>query len=106
MYYDRRLKKNDRDLHLFFLNSYQGVCSKSVSLSAKLGDNILRIGKRSSCNFFRVYLRPNGKDLRFEIELKKTFYVTLVGVPYLASILIEEYAFVFLDSITFQRKKK
>ena len=72
LYYDRRLKKNDTDLHLFLKNSYQRVCSKSGSLSAKLGDSILRIGKRSSCNFFRVYLRPNGKDLRFEIELKKT----------------------------------
>ena len=70
LYYDRRLKKNDTDLHLFLKNSYQRVCSKSDSLSAKLGDNILRIGKRSSCNFFRVYLRPNGKDLRFEIDLK------------------------------------
>ena len=70
--YDRELKENDKDLHLFFENSYKYINNKSGNPTAKLGNNILRIGKRSSCNFFRVYLKPNGKDLRFEIELKKT----------------------------------
>lgn len=32
----------------------------------------LKIGKRSSSNFSRVYLKSNGKKLRFKIELKKT----------------------------------
>ena len=33
-------------------------------------------------------------------------YKRLIGAPYLMSILIEGYALVFLDQITFQRKKK
>jgi DNA relaxase NicK len=70
--YDRELKANDKDLHLFFENSYKQINSKNDNPTAKLGNNILRIGKRSSSNFFRVYLKPNGKELRFEIELKKT----------------------------------
>ena len=70
--YDRELKETDKDLHLFFENSYNCINNKSGMPTAKLGNSILRIGKRSSCNFFRVYLKPNGKDLRFEIELKKT----------------------------------
>lgn len=70
--HDRELKENDKNLHLFFENSYKQINSKNENLTAKLGNNILRIGKRSSSNFFRVYLKPNGKELRFEIELKKT----------------------------------
>lgn len=70
--YDRELKDNDKDLHLFFENSYKQINSKNENPTAKLGNNILRIGKRSSSNFFRVYLKLNGKELRFEIELKKT----------------------------------
>lgn len=50
--YDRELKENDKDLHLFFENSYKHINSKSGNLTAKLGNNILKIGKRSSCNFF------------------------------------------------------
>lgn len=32
---------------------------------------VLWIGKRSSFNFFRVYLKPGMKKIRFEIEVKK-----------------------------------
>lgn len=70
--YDRKLKECDKDLHLFFKNSFLRINSRKDNLGAKLGSNILRIGKRSSSNFFRVYLKSNGKELRFEIELKKT----------------------------------
>ena len=70
--YDRKLKANDKDLNLFFENSSRRINSKKDNRSAKSDNNILRVGKRSSSNFFRVYLKPNGRELRFEIELKKT----------------------------------
>ena len=70
--YDRKLKASDKDLNLFFENSSRRINSKKDNRSAKSDSNILRVGKRSSSNFFRVYLKPNGRELRFEIELKKT----------------------------------
>ena len=70
--YDRKLKEDDKDLNLFFENSYKRISSKKDNRSAKIGNNILRVGKRSSSNFFRIYLKSNGRELRFEIELKKT----------------------------------
>jgi len=56
-------------LNLFLENS----CKKNENRYAKISNNgnILWIGKRSSSNFFRVYLRPGGRDIRFEIEVKK-----------------------------------
>jgi hypothetical protein len=70
--YDRKLKASDKDLNLFFENSSKQINSKKDNRSAKSDNNILRVGKLSSSNFFRVYLKPNGRELRFEIELKKT----------------------------------
>lgn len=70
--YDRKLEANDKDLDIFFEDSCREINSKKKNPTAKIGTNILRIGKRSSSNFFRVYLKSNGKELRFEIELKKT----------------------------------
>lgn len=70
--YDRKLKKSDKNLNIFFENCLRQINSKKGNQSAKIGDKILRVGKRSSSNFFRVYLKPNGRELRFEIELKKT----------------------------------
>jgi len=70
--YDRKLKASDKDRNLFFENSSRRINSKKDNQSAKSENNILRVGKRSSSNFFRVYLKPNGREIRFEIELKKT----------------------------------
>jgi len=69
--YDRTLKASDRDLNIFLNNSSKLINSKKDNRSARSNGNILRVGKRSSSNFFRVYLKPNGRELRFEIELKK-----------------------------------
>ena len=69
--YDRKLKATDTDPHLFLENSYQNINSKNENRHAKIGNNILWVGKRSSSNFFRVYLKPDRKKLRFEIEVKK-----------------------------------
>lgn len=70
--YDRKLNQFDKDLTIFLENSYKRVLSTNQNQNVKIANNILRIGKRSSSNFFRVYLKPNGRELRFEIELKKT----------------------------------
>lgn len=70
--YDRKLTQFDKDLTLFLENSYKRVKCRNENQNVKIANNILRVGKRSSSNFFRVYLKPTGKELRFEIELKKT----------------------------------
>lgn len=43
--YDRKLKQCDKDLHLFFKNSFLRINSRKDNLGAKLDSNILRIGK-------------------------------------------------------------
>jgi hypothetical protein len=71
--YDRELKSTDRDPHLFLENSCQTINEKNDKQHAKMSKSgrILWIGKRSSSNFFRVYLKPGMKKIRFEIEVKK-----------------------------------
>jgi len=71
--YDRELNSTDRDPHLFLENSCHIINEKNVEPGAKISKNgnILWIGKRSSSNFFRVYLKPGMKKIRFEIEVKK-----------------------------------
>ena len=71
--YDRELNSTDRDPHLFLENSCQTINEKNDKRHAKISEdgNILWIGKRSSSNFFRVYLKPGRKKIRFEIEVKK-----------------------------------
>lgn len=70
--YDRKLKLSDKDLTCFLKNSSRRINDKNDKRKAKSNTRILRVGKRSSSNFFRIYLKPNGKEIRFEIELKKT----------------------------------
>jgi hypothetical protein len=71
--YDRELNSTDRDPHLFLENSCQTINEKNDKQQAKMSKsgNILWIGKRSSSNFFRGYLKPGRKKIRFEIEVKK-----------------------------------
>lgn len=72
LWYDRKLKQGDRDLNLFFENSSKQINSQKDNRTTKIGNNLLRVERRSSSNFFLVYLKPSGRKLRFEIELKKT----------------------------------
>ena len=65
--YDRKLTQFDKDLNIFLENSYKRVNCRNKNQNVKIANNILRVGKRSSSNFFRVYLKPKGKELRFEI---------------------------------------
>lgn len=67
------MNSTDRDPHLFLENSCQIINEKNNKRHAKISEdgNILWIGKRSSSNFFRIYLKPGRKKIRFEIEVKK-----------------------------------
>jgi hypothetical protein len=76
------LKVDYLSLNLQFnsLEQIEQIANLLAYLCAKIGNNILRIGKRSSSNFFRIYLKSNGRELRFKIELKnlwlKDFNIT------------------------------
>lgn len=63
--YDRDLKESDGDPYTFLKE-----CAEEIE-NATMSKNTLRIGRRSSPSFFRVYLRKNGRNLRFELEIKK-----------------------------------
>ncbi len=55
---------------------------------------------------FRATYLPDFPTLHDVLVSLVVNYKKLVGSPYLMSILIEGYALVFLDQITFQRKRK
>lgn len=67
------MKSTDTDPHLFLENSYQNINEKTDERRTRISRNgkILWIGKQSSSNYFRVYLKPSMKKIRFEIEVKK-----------------------------------
>lgn len=73
LYYDRKLIKTDKieDFDLFLENCEKQINLKFPKISVQKDNNILRIGSRTSSNFFRVYKRENGRDIRFELEIKK-----------------------------------
>ena len=47
------------------------IKSKKTNLTAKMGNNSFRVGKRSSSNFFRVYLKSKLFAVQFQINSKK-----------------------------------
>ena len=65
--YDRELKESDGDPYIFLKES----CYRNENRQARMPTNVLRVGSRSGPNYFRVYLRKNGRDIRFELEIKK-----------------------------------
>ena len=72
LYYDRKFKKGD-EIENF--DSFQ--CRSQIEKTDKrkiviVDKGVLRVGRRGSGNYFRVYRRPNGKDIRFELELRKS----------------------------------
>jgi len=74
LYYDRKFKKSD-EIENF--DSFLEECCSQIEKADKrktviVDKGVLRIGKRESGNYFRVYRRPNGKDIRFELELTKS----------------------------------
>jgi hypothetical protein len=73
LYYDRKFKESDRveDFEAFLSDAANTISSGSRSLVVDLKPEALGIGHRkTSPNFFRVYKNPNGKFIRFELEMK------------------------------------
>jgi len=74
LYYDRKFKKGD-EIENF--DSFLEECRSQIEKADKrkrviVDKGVLRVGKRESGNYFRVYRRPNGKEIRFELELTKS----------------------------------
>jgi hypothetical protein len=74
LYYDRKLKESDRveNFDLFLEKCCTQIKEKDSRKTPKVEKGVLRVGKRGSGNYFRLYRRPNGKDIRFELELTKS----------------------------------
>ena len=72
--YDRKIKQSDQTQNLdsFLKNCSTKINSKADAPKAEIVKGVLRVGKRSSPNYFRIYPKPNGKFIRFELELKKS----------------------------------
>ena len=70
--YDRRLEKNDPDIDLFMEKCKDQINAKPRKPNAEIERNVLRVGSRKSSNFFRIYKKENGREIRFELEMKKT----------------------------------
>ena len=75
--YTRSFKKTDsiEDYENFLKSTTEIISIKNAStqveLKPKVNPKTLEIGNRkTSGNFFRVYKRPNGKSIRFELEMK------------------------------------
>lgn len=72
LYYDRKLKESDRfdDFDSFLSDSAEIIESHFRSIDVELKPQSLAIGKRkTSPNYFRIYKRPGGKFIRFELEI-------------------------------------
>jgi len=74
LYYDRKFKKGD-EIENFdsFLEECRSQIEKADRRKTVIVDKgVLRVGRRGSGNYFRVSRKPNGKDIRFELELTKS----------------------------------
>ena len=74
LYYDRKFKKGD-EIENFdsFLEGYRSQIEKTDKRKIVIVDKgVLRVGRRGSGNYFRVYRQPNEKDIWFELELTKS----------------------------------
>jgi hypothetical protein len=74
LYYDRKLKKGDEieNFDSFLKECKSQIVKTDKRLTVTIDKGVLRVGKRGNGNYFRVYRRPNGKDIRFELELTKS----------------------------------
>ena len=78
LYYDRKLKESDRfeDFESFLSDAAETISLRPRPLKVglkpdEMNPETLEIGDRkTSGNFFRVYKKPNGKFIRFELEIK------------------------------------
>uniref|UniRef100_UPI0030036CED hypothetical protein n=1 Tax=Cocconeiopsis kantsiensis TaxID=3082010 RepID=UPI0030036CED len=74
----------------FLKQSYDYILKKSKKRTVKLENNtILRICKRTSYNYFRIYLKSDFTQIEFELEMKK--HKTKVFQDYLFENNIEQF---------------
>ena len=74
LYYDHKFRKGD-EIENFdsFLEGYRSQIEKTDKRKIVIVDKgVLRVGRRGSGNYFRVYRQPNEKDIWFELELTKS----------------------------------
>ena len=72
LYYDRPFKESDRveDYEIFLSDAAKTISSQNPSIKVELKFQSLAIGDRkTSPNYFRIYKRPNGRYIRFELEI-------------------------------------
>jgi len=100
LYYDRKLKESDRfeDFESFLIDAATIIESRARFIKIELKAQSLAIGDRkTNPNFFRIYKRPNGNFIRFELEMKfkvaKKFQFSLFASQFekLETQLIEDY---------------
>ena len=100
LYYDRQFKESDRDedYEIFLSDADKTISYRNPSIKLEPKSQSLAIGDRkTSPNYFRIYKRPNGRCIRFELEIKletvKKFQSFLFAGQFetLESKLIEHY---------------
>ena len=73
LYYDRQFKESDRDedYEIFLSDADKTISYRNPSIKLEPKFQSLAIGDRkTSPNYFRIYKRPNGRCIRFELEIK------------------------------------
>ena len=100
LYYNRKLKEEDRfeDFGSFLSSSAGIIKSRFPSIKVELKSRSVAIGNRkTSPNYFRIYTRPDGKFIRFELEITlvavKKFEFSLFASQFekLETQLVEDY---------------
>ena len=83
LYYDRKFKESDRveKFDSFLEKCCTQIKKKDSRKTPKVEKGVLRVGKRGSGNYFRLYRRPNGKDIRFELTFSDLKFQSLILLP-------------------------
>jgi hypothetical protein len=70
--YDRKLKASDKDLNFFSKILLDELIAKKITEAPKSVIIFYELENNRVLIVFRIYMKLNGRKLRFEIELKKT----------------------------------
>jgi hypothetical protein len=74
--FQRTIQKDDLPEKLFFLETYQYLVESGRTvqighgLNSQLSEEILKIGKRSSARYYRIYKEKKKNSIKFEFEMK------------------------------------
>lgn len=72
LYFDQQFKESDRgeDYAIFLNDATKTISYRNPSINVELKSQSLAIGDRkTSPNYFRIYKRPNGRFIRFKLEI-------------------------------------